>query len=314
MCIRDRFEDGISVRCRSSTNNEDLPGFSGAGLYDSKTQHPHEGHISKSVKQVYASIWNFRAYDERDFYKIDHLKTAMGILCHQNFEGEIANGVGVTTDPIYDTEHSFYLSSQLGEDLVTNPNNNSVSEEVILPLDTSITSSILIRSSNQVARGERIITSDHLNELRENLIVINDEFRDLYDAESLPGFAMEIEFKITKDNLLNIKQARPWSQFWRSANLDELDESEQLEPSIKVIQNPVNAFSSIEFELQNAERVTLEIRNLAQQLIYIQDHQTLNAGHHEISFGQYMEQKASGLYIIRLLIGNRSSSHLIVKP
>ena len=34
------FPAGSSVRCRSSTNNEDLPGFSGAGLYDSKTQNP----------------------------------------------------------------------------------------------------------------------------------------------------------------------------------------------------------------------------------------------------------------------------------
>ena len=36
------FPDGTSLRYRSSTNNEDLPGFSGAGLYDSKTQDPDE--------------------------------------------------------------------------------------------------------------------------------------------------------------------------------------------------------------------------------------------------------------------------------
>ena len=84
--MHDMFPEGTSVRCRSSTNNEDLPGFSGAGLYTSKTQHPDEGHISKSVKQVYASMWNFRAYDERDFYRVDQYIAAMGILCHPNFE------------------------------------------------------------------------------------------------------------------------------------------------------------------------------------------------------------------------------------
>ena len=46
------FPEGASIRCRSSTNDEDLPGFSGAGLYDSRTQHPHEGHIAKCIKQV----------------------------------------------------------------------------------------------------------------------------------------------------------------------------------------------------------------------------------------------------------------------
>ena len=49
------YPDGQSLRYRSSTNNEDLPGFNGAGLYDSKTQKPDETEedgIDKSLKQV----------------------------------------------------------------------------------------------------------------------------------------------------------------------------------------------------------------------------------------------------------------------
>ena len=34
------FADGVNRRYRSSTNNEDLPGFNGAGLYDPKSQKP----------------------------------------------------------------------------------------------------------------------------------------------------------------------------------------------------------------------------------------------------------------------------------
>ena len=90
--MHDSFPVGTPVRCRSSTNNEDLPGFSGAGLYTSKTQYPEEGHISKSIKQVYASMWNFRAYEERDFYRVDHFMAAMGVLCHPNFQEEQSNG------------------------------------------------------------------------------------------------------------------------------------------------------------------------------------------------------------------------------
>ena len=69
------FPEGQSLRYRSSTNNEDLPGFNGAGLYDSKTQDPDETEedgIDKSIKGVYASMWNFRAFTEREFYRIDH--------------------------------------------------------------------------------------------------------------------------------------------------------------------------------------------------------------------------------------------------
>ena len=67
------FPEGTSLRYRSSTNNEDLPNFNGAGLYDSKTQHPEETEedgISKSLKQVYASLWNSRAFIERDFHRM----------------------------------------------------------------------------------------------------------------------------------------------------------------------------------------------------------------------------------------------------
>ena len=66
------FPEGTSLRYRSSTNNEDLPGFNGAGLYDSKTQDPDEtaeDGIDKSLKGVFASLWNFRAFAERDFHR-----------------------------------------------------------------------------------------------------------------------------------------------------------------------------------------------------------------------------------------------------
>ena len=49
------YPEGQSLRYRSSTNNEDLPGFNGAGLYDSKTQDPDETEedgIDKSLSGV----------------------------------------------------------------------------------------------------------------------------------------------------------------------------------------------------------------------------------------------------------------------
>ena len=76
------------MRYRSSTNNEDLPGFNGAGLYDSKTQDPEETEedgIDKSLKGVFASLWTFRAFTEREFHRIDHSVAAMGVLVHPNY-------------------------------------------------------------------------------------------------------------------------------------------------------------------------------------------------------------------------------------
>ncbi len=243
--MHESFPEGISVRCRSSTNNEDLPGFSGAGLYDSKTQHPDEGHISKSIKQVYASMWNFRAFDERDFYRIDQYKASMGVLCHPNYKDEKANGVAVSTDPIYQTDNTFYLNTQIGEDLVTNPSNLSFPEEILLDR-VSVTEDdyLVIRYSNLVAGEDLIMEEIYLDEMREFLGVIHDEFQILYDAVGIDEFAMDIEYKITTDNQLIIKQARPWASYWSDIDTGVATQ-EKKEINVKYFPNPVGDYLNI---------------------------------------------------------------------
>lgn len=205
------FSPGTSIRCRSSTNNEDLPGFSGAGLYTSKTQKPEEGHISKSIKQVYASLWNFRAFDERQFYRVDHFSVAMGVLCHPNYTYELANGVAVSSDPIYRTKNTYYLNTQIGEDLVTNPESLSIPEEILLNSDSDDDRGYtLVQTSNLTNNEDKLLTDEQLEQLRKHLTTIQGNFKKLYGASDQSNFAMEIEYKITKDNKLVIKQARPW--------------------------------------------------------------------------------------------------------
>ncbi len=211
--MHESFPEGTKVRCRSSTNNEDLPGFSGAGLYTSKTQHLDEGHISKSIKQVYASMWNFRAFDERDFYRVDHFIAAMGVLCHPNFEEEKSNGVGISIDPIFNTENTFYLNTQLGESLVTNPDENTIPEEILLNQDPD-EGFFVLRYSNLVGFEELVMDESYLDQMRDYLGVIHDEFAELYDVVGAEGFGMDIEYKVTAQDQLVIKQARPWVSFW----------------------------------------------------------------------------------------------------
>ena len=210
--LQSAFPEGTPLRCRSSTNNEDLPGFSGAGLYDSYTHHSNEGHLSKSIKQVFASLWNFRAFEAREFYRIDHFTTAMGVLVHPNFANELANGVAVTDDVVYQTIGNYYLNTQVGEDLVTNPETQSVPEEILMDWWDSNNYRV-VTTSNRTTDGGRILSDAYLRELNGYLGIIHNKFSQLYGPVGRTrNFAMEIEFKITSDSKLSIKQARPWGR------------------------------------------------------------------------------------------------------
>jgi hypothetical protein len=93
-----------AVFVRSSTNAEDLEGFSGAGLYDTVPNVPsaNGNDVLAAVKRVWASVWNLAAFEERARYNIDQANaygavlvqvgipaTAAGVLITANTESAI---------------------------------------------------------------------------------------------------------------------------------------------------------------------------------------------------------------------------------
>ena len=302
------FPAGTSVRCRSSTNNEDLPGFNGAGLYDSKTQHPDEGHISKSIKQVFASLWNLRAYDEREFLRVDHTLASMGILCHPNYEDEMANGVGVSIDPLYNSENTFYLNSQLGEDLITNPQANSIAEEMLLDYEgPSENDYILVQRSNLVDEDSIILNERYRAEMREFFSVIHDEFEILYEAVDNPTFAMDIEYKITYEGQLIIKQARPWTSF--NDNIDEPKQGTATLKPLSLFPNPSSDFVTLTCE--DCASLEIEIYDVIGRKMSSEVTGFVN----EKSIRFNVNQWPTGSYLIQISSGNNEvlATHQFIK-
>jgi phosphoenolpyruvate synthase/pyruvate phosphate dikinase len=207
-----RFPVGQRIRCRSSTNNEDLEGFNGAGLYDSYTHRADEGDLIDTVKQVWASLWNLRAFDEREFHRIDHLAAAMGVLVHPNFDDEVANGVAVTKNPFDPNWPGFYVNVQVGESLVTNPDPNATPDELLVSAigPNGEYETQYIRRSTLTEAGKTVMTPEQVAELTEALEVVQRHFVRVYRAQRDPAFAMDVEFKIDVAGALVIKQARPW--------------------------------------------------------------------------------------------------------
>ena len=88
---------GHGVFVRSSTNAEDLKGFNGAGLYDTVPNVKNKNALEAAIKQVWASVWNLRAVEERTHFGIPHAQVYPGVLI-QIAVSATAAGVLLTTD------------------------------------------------------------------------------------------------------------------------------------------------------------------------------------------------------------------------
>jgi phosphoenolpyruvate synthase/pyruvate phosphate dikinase len=105
---------GAGVFVRSSTNSEDLPGFNGAGLYDTVPNVKGKKEIGEAIKVVWASVWNYRAVEERAAFGIDHTQVFPGVLVMVGINASAA-GVLVSTN-LWDRrdQNGFTINAKFG--------------------------------------------------------------------------------------------------------------------------------------------------------------------------------------------------------
>ncbi len=129
---------GKPVFVRSSSNAEDLPNFSGAGLYTTVKNVKEEEKIIEAVKTVWASMWNFDAYESRVRNYVNQSSVQMGVFVQVGVNMD-SGGVMITKDP-FDPENlnALYVSAVWGhndpitgnkfvpEQLLFNPKSNAI--------------------------------------------------------------------------------------------------------------------------------------------------------------------------------------------
>jgi hypothetical protein len=105
---------GKGLFVRSSSNSEDLPNFSGAGLHTTVPNVRDPQQLAEAVKTVWASLWNFEAYEARERAVVDHSKIFMAVLIQEGINSE-SSGVMITADP-FDNENkdAIYISAKRG--------------------------------------------------------------------------------------------------------------------------------------------------------------------------------------------------------
>jgi hypothetical protein len=216
---------GKSMRFRSSTNAEDLDGFPCAGCYDSHTGDPNEHNgdqiaaAEEAIKKTWATVWNFRTYEERALRSIEHTSVAMALLVHTNFPDEEANGVAVTSN-IFDATGNapgFYVNVQRGgEAEVVHPPPGVTSDSFLHQFTFPGQPVIYYTRSNIVPEGSRVLTDKQIYDLGVALDQIHTRFANAYRPTPTSWYAMDVEFKFDDEAMpgttasLYIKQARPY--------------------------------------------------------------------------------------------------------
>jgi pyruvate, water dikinase len=205
------LKDIKNIRFRSSTNSEDISGFNGAGLYDSFTGiiGDPDKTIEKAIRKTWASLWNFGAFEERDYFKIDHKSVAMAVLVHRSFPSEAANGVVITKNLYNPNNPALTINVQIGDISVVKPAENYLPDQIIYYTysDTSNIIEYINHSNVPGMEGKTVMTADELKVLKDYCMAIYFHYC-IINFECNP---MDIEFKVDiVDGVrkIYIKQAR----------------------------------------------------------------------------------------------------------
>jgi len=230
--IREVFGDtGVRVRFRSSSNVEDALEFSGAGLYSSTTvcaddsldtdrdgpsicdpDQEEERTIERGLLLVWASLYNARAWEERDWYQVPQAEASMAILVTEAFPDEQSNGVAFTGNPQKSTDARYLINAQLGDEPVVGNDPRMMPERDYLQMDENGQVEKIYRSRTSVLAepGVYVLSDERLGELGALMFVMDRDYP--LDTEGYPReqALLDFEFKVDADGQLKIKQVRPF--------------------------------------------------------------------------------------------------------
>ncbi len=205
---------GQAVFVRSSSNAEDLPNFSGAGLYSSEANVKTEEKLIEAVKKVWASLWNFDAYEARVRNYVNQREVYMSALIQTGIDME-SGGVMFTKDP-FDPENknAVYVAAVWGhneaitankfvpEQVLYNPKSNAVQILTLTQQDSVLkfgADGDLVDSGETAQR--RVLTDRNVREL----VKTSMQIKKLFGGKK----EQDIEWGMMNGKLY-ILQARPY--------------------------------------------------------------------------------------------------------
>jgi hypothetical protein len=194
---------------RSSTNAEDLAGFTGAGLYRSirVKAGADDAQIAAAIAEVWASVWLQGAFEERSWYRVDHAAVGMAILVQPFVDGAAANGVAITANPFTETRPGYFINAQTTSGSVTGAGGNEVPEQHLVYTYSGVFESELLSRSSRLG-GASLLGDADLRALNEVLGKLHAHFMGRWRRQAN---AVDVEFLIAgADRHVVVLQARPY--------------------------------------------------------------------------------------------------------
>jgi len=197
---------------RSSTNAEDLPGFNGAGLYESivVAAGADDAAIGQAIRRVWASVWTLRGFEERDWFRIDHTAVAMAVLVQPFVPNAVANGVAITRNPFNEGRPAVFINVQVMGGSVTGARNDVPEQHLVYTYSEQLEDEIVGRST--MTNGAAVMSTDEVERLARVLQSLHATLVPTYGASAN---AVDVEFLVgapagAAQRTITIVQARPY--------------------------------------------------------------------------------------------------------
>ncbi len=171
-----------------------------------------EKSIARALPRVWRSLWNDRAWEEREYYGIEHSRAFMGIAVNPAFSLERLNAVVLTNLELESGDPLYRIVSQIGSESVVRPDDPTAVAEVRSVRrgagDELLDDTVWVRSS--LGGEEDLWSGVNFETLMQVVFAVHDHFSlHVYDDEAIP---LDLEVKLTSDGRIVVKQVRPYVQ------------------------------------------------------------------------------------------------------
>jgi hypothetical protein len=166
--------------------------------------------VARALRKVYASLWNERAFEEREYWGMDHQQAFMGVAVNPSFVLERLDAVAVTNLPVAGAAPLYRVVSQRdGQPVVRPPDPTLVAEAITFRRgadDRPTEVQVLTRSS---LSPDPLWSEARLAELARLMFTLQDHFASKVYPQ-MTNLSLDLEIKLTADDRVVIKQARPY--------------------------------------------------------------------------------------------------------